>query len=425
MHHPFTSILDDWLPQSDMPATSTLESLPNELLYIIFPLACTDGGRTGCNLALVSKSIRATSRASRFHSVSLLSSVPDRLEHFLRTLNAAKAEARAEGAPVPCVRHLCISLTPSLRTLGVKITDFDLALMEHRVKQIAELPEEVYAAQNQKESEDYRTAFLPLFAAVYTNLETLCLLRSDCSASSDMPIPCPGGFPRLREFTFNMSLPPFAPPDDGTLMYPALTRLHMTLLCVDTEADFPWWAANALQLAWLRINTVHVFPSRSVTIVHQLARVLGTSSSLMSTLPFHSHRTYSLGTAADGHSWRRSNAPAPFFSKLKTLMLMISPIYFPVDADPSPQVAAAYAVSASALDADLRSFGVTHTVFQPHYDGQDTVKPPGIRQSGSLEEGMRRDWLLRADGAQGLFTSEFWTRTPGVLGRLWKAIRGG
>lgn len=116
----------------------------------------------------------------------------------------------------------------------------------------------------------------------------------------------------------------------------------------------------------------------------------------------------------DGHPWRRPNTPAPFFSKLKTLMCMISPIYFPVDANPFPQVAAAYAASASALDADLRAFGIPHTLFQPHCDGQDTAKPPGIRQSGSLEEGMRRDWLLRADAAQGLFTSEFWARTRRV-----------
>ncbi|OJT03827.1 hypothetical protein TRAPUB_5516 [Trametes pubescens] len=188
-------------------------------------------------------------------------------------------------------------------------------------------------------------------------------------------------------------------------MYPALTRLHMTLLCGDTEADFPWWAANAPQLAWLRINTVHVFPSRSVTIVNQLAHVLG--------------------AAADGHSSRRPNTPASSFSELKTLMIMLSPIYFPPADDPSPQVAAAYASSASALEAEVGALGVPRTVFQPHYDGQDTVKPPGIRQSGTLEEGMRRDWRLRAEGAQGLFTSEFWTRTPGVLGRLWKAVLRG
>ncbi len=208
-------------------------------------------------------------------------------------------------------------------------------------------------------------------------------------------------------------------------MYPALTRLHMTLLCGDTEADFPWWAANAPQLAWLRINTVHVFPSRSVTIVNQLAHVLGTPSSRFSLSVRASHCTYASGAAADGHSSRRPNTPASSFSELKTLMIMLSPIYFPPADDPSPQVAAAYASSASALEAEVGALGVPRTVFQPHYDGQDTVKPPGIRQSGTLEEGMRRDWRLRAEGAQGLFRSEFWTRTPGVLGRLWKAVLRG
>ncbi len=107
-------------------------------------------------------------------------------------------------------------------------------------------------------------------------------------------------------------------------------------------------------------------------------------------------------------------------------MLMVRPVYFPGDADPSPQVAAAYAASASRLDAELRTLGVPCTVFQPHYDGQDTVDQSGfLPERLSLEEGMRRDWLLRAGGAQGLFTPEFWTRTPGMLERLWKAVSGG
>ncbi|OJT02313.1 hypothetical protein TRAPUB_7170 [Trametes pubescens] len=393
MHHPFTSFLDDWFPQPAAPAASTLESLPNELLDIIFKLSCTDGGRTGCNLALVSKSIHATSRAARFHSVSLLSGISDRLVDLLRTFNAAKAEARAEGAPLPFVRHLCISLTPAWSPLRLNTT----------------LTREARDALDQTECEDYHAAFLPLFAAIHTDLETLCLLRQDHFAHPTSPIPCPGGFPRLREFTFNEGVPPFAPPDDATLMYPALRRLHMTICGGDPPADFQWWAVNAPCLAWLRINAVYLFPLNPLRVVSDLTRV------------------------RDDHSWRRPNARATSFSQLQTLMLMVRPVYFPGDADPSPQVAAAYAASASRLDAELRTLGVPCTVFQPHYDGQDTVDQSGfLPERLSLEEGMRRDWLLRVDGGQALFVAEFWTRAqtkttmqvPGMLRRLWKVARG-
>ncbi|OJT03828.1 hypothetical protein TRAPUB_5517 [Trametes pubescens] len=170
MHHPFTSFLDDWFPQPAAPAASTLESLPNELLFIIFQLACTDGGRTGCNLALVSKSIHATSRAARFHSVSLLSGISGRLVHLLRTFNAAKAEARAEGAPAPFIRHLCISLTPAFNILGVRFTELDVTMMKNRIEQNKSLSYEARESRNKQEREDYHAAFLPLFAAIHADL---------------------------------------------------------------------------------------------------------------------------------------------------------------------------------------------------------------------------------------------------------------
>lgn len=105
-------------------------------------------------------------------------------------------------------------------------------------------------------------------------------------------------------------------------------------------------------------------------------------------------------------------------------MLMVHPAFLPPE--PTPQVAAAYAATAPALDAELRTLGVPCTIYQSHYDREDTVdRSAFLPEKLKLQEGMRRDWLLRTDGAQGLFTSEFWTESPGVLGRLWKAVRGG
>ncbi|KAL1938684.1 hypothetical protein VTO73DRAFT_11287 [Trametes versicolor] len=415
MRHLFASFLDNWYPRhANTPATgSGLEALPIEILEIIFQFACTDGGRTGCNLSLVSKYIRATSRAYRFHAVSMLAGISIQLDRLLSALKAAQAEARAEGGPMPRVRNLCILLTPALYPpgdLGFKTTDLDRAIRQHQKALVAGVTREGHVDHNFRIFKVYYVAFRKLFAAVHADLETLCLFRRCYSSYPATPlIPCPRGFPRLREFTFNEDLPPFAPPTDGTPMYPALKRLHMTLLCEDAEVGFPWWAANAPQLGWLRINTVHRVAEFDVRIVSQLAHVLGPD--------------------LDGRRTRHPSAPVPSFDQLNTLMLMISPI-FRLEYPPPPPVASAYVASATALDAELRALGVPHTVFQPHYSEQDIPKSSRFPQ---LEEGMRCDWLLRLGGEEGLFTPEFWTRpladpemrVPGTLESLrdlWKVV---
>ena len=45
---------------------------PVEILDIIFKLACSDGGKTGCALSLVSRSMRSITHPFRFHSVALI-----------------------------------------------------------------------------------------------------------------------------------------------------------------------------------------------------------------------------------------------------------------------------------------------------------------------------------------------------------------
>ena len=84
--------------------------LPFGLLHIIFLEACTDGGRTGCSLSLVSKDIRRLSRASRFHSVSLLTPSLWKLRLFQQAYDKARDAAIREDAPwtTPRVRHLCL-----------------------------------------------------------------------------------------------------------------------------------------------------------------------------------------------------------------------------------------------------------------------------------------------------------------------------
>lgn len=435
MHLSFASILDNWyprLPDATTATSSGLEALPIELLEVIFQFACTDGGCTGCNLALVCKFIRTASRASRFHSVSILAGLSVQLKRFLHALNREQAEARAEGAPVPRVRHLCILLTPTLTTaMGIEPTDLDDAIRGHWLTLSDHLSPEDRAAYDARRFKEYHAAFVPLFAAVYTDLETLCLLQYAARHFPAIPpIPCPGGFPRLRELTINENVPPFTPPSDGTPLYPALTRLHMSLHCNDWgKVNLPWLAANAPHLAWLRIDALLLFPDNNVHIASDLARVLGMSlpaSGLRARSG--SHYMFLSGPDAHGRSYGRPGARAPTFSSLNTLMLMIRPVL-----RNSPSAAAAYAAFVSALDAELRPLGVPQTVLHPHYHGQEMPKPPGSDLHGQLEEGMRSDWLLRVGGGQGIFTPEFWTRpradpevrVPGTLESLrylWKAV---
>lgn len=231
MRLPFTSFLDSWHPRRNRTqATFRLEILPLELLEIVFQFACTDGGRTGCNLVLVSKYIRVTSRAFRFHSVSLLGGIGVQLHRFMLALHRSRVEARAEGAPIPRVRHLCIFLTPAVVPIrqNIETTDLDRAILEHQETLFTHLSHEDHIAHERKVLKIYLNAFVHLLAMVRADLETLCLLRPRlCSFPAPPPIACPRGFPRLRELTFHGAHLPFAPPTNGTPI-PALTRLHMT-----------------------------------------------------------------------------------------------------------------------------------------------------------------------------------------------------
>ncbi|KAH9858628.1 hypothetical protein C2E23DRAFT_11176 [Lenzites betulinus] len=79
-----------------------MEAIPQELVERIFEHACTDGGDTGCALALVSKHVRAMARTTRFHSVALVET-PRCFQKFvalyMRECDPAKGDK-------PRIRHL-------------------------------------------------------------------------------------------------------------------------------------------------------------------------------------------------------------------------------------------------------------------------------------------------------------------------------
>ncbi|KAI0633612.1 hypothetical protein C8Q77DRAFT_800523 [Trametes polyzona] len=82
-----------------------MDALPRETLQHIFELACTDGGETGLSLCLVSKSLHAIARTTRFNSVTLAAS-PRRLQLFITHFGRERDPARGYTARV---RHLHVT----------------------------------------------------------------------------------------------------------------------------------------------------------------------------------------------------------------------------------------------------------------------------------------------------------------------------
>lgn len=73
-------------------------SVPYDVWHLIFQLVCTDGGSSGCALARTSKSFRALSAATRFHSLTLSSAT--QVKNFLVCLERIRRSERvATGAP--------------------------------------------------------------------------------------------------------------------------------------------------------------------------------------------------------------------------------------------------------------------------------------------------------------------------------------
>ncbi len=87
-------------------AIFSMETLPCELLEKIFEFSCTDGGRTGCSLSLVSKRFRDVSSGMRFDTVALCSGSATQLSSFRSTYTAAYTNP---VAATPRLRHLCIT----------------------------------------------------------------------------------------------------------------------------------------------------------------------------------------------------------------------------------------------------------------------------------------------------------------------------
>ena len=89
-----------------------MDRLPLETLHQIFELACTDGGYTGCSLALTSKFIREAAQYTRLYSV-VLEAETQRLDALIALYQ--NQCSNAAGFRLRTV-HLHISFTSKVNT---------------------------------------------------------------------------------------------------------------------------------------------------------------------------------------------------------------------------------------------------------------------------------------------------------------------
>jgi hypothetical protein len=89
------------LPEADASvAGKSLEDLPDELLEVILREACTDGGRAGCAISLISRRIHKVGVRFRYRSIAL--SGDARICAFRELVDARQSR----GQPVPAVEAL-------------------------------------------------------------------------------------------------------------------------------------------------------------------------------------------------------------------------------------------------------------------------------------------------------------------------------
>ncbi|KAL1942737.1 hypothetical protein VTO73DRAFT_4977 [Trametes versicolor] len=254
-----------------------LDRLPYDLWHIIFQLACNDGGRMGCALALTSKACRRASASARLHSVRLLS-----LRHVRNFLICLERIRRATGEDPP-VRHLLFSLLPDTCDAPVRVwrtnwTDYarnERAMLtqlinEHRewnakktawnrafVLHVSALLARVAATLRTLVVLQSRDVRLPLVRCRLPALRELTLLGDD---RMFVRVPRPGVLiPREgddSDFALYDVLLPSADGPEGA-PFPALRRLHLVYAWPKLhpwEDTLPRWAALAPAVTHLRIS---------------------------------------------------------------------------------------------------------------------------------------------------------------------------
>ncbi|CDO68642.1 hypothetical protein BN946_scf184996.g73 [Trametes cinnabarina] len=245
-----------------------MDKLAVEILFQIFFYACTDGGPTGCSLALVSRRIREASRPARFYSVALFSS-PTKVEKFLQ---AYQRERDHSLDMLPRVRHLWLSYdenghdlpqpSPSPESLKAPISRAEfLARLQRRAQ--------TWRSAHASLDEQYNRVIPMLILAVAADLQSLALNHERWRNTTVVRC-C---FPRLRELTLiggNPIFLPFSAMEEGLVLYPSLQRLHLILTPVCKKIDFLDWARHAPMLTHLRVSRLDYNPRVTLESLEQV-----------------------------------------------------------------------------------------------------------------------------------------------------------
>lgn len=221
------------------PAVSNMDTLPVEILHHIFLLTCSDGGRTGASLSLVSRSYRNIARPVRYNSVALISytNIGTFLECYKTDRAILKTHQQDLAAAAPAVRHLFLTADAS----------------------------DIERVNRPGGSGVLQTILHDLFQLVGSNLVTLSYtchaqleaLLADCA------------FPRLEELTFLRNVPlPYrfsaiipipAYPQLPHSSLSSLRKLHIILITVLDHAVpviLAHWAHAAPNVSHLRVSNL-------------------------------------------------------------------------------------------------------------------------------------------------------------------------
>ena len=262
-----------------------MEKLAVELLTLIAFFACTDGGQTGCSLALVSKRIHAASRPARFCSVALFGS-PEKIEQFLNCYQKERANA-TEG--IPRVRHLCLSLFGTgLDTTGSSGAppppsapgpsggvpgpgSLSTGMPQSRAEFLATMQRRTqHWRTTQDNLDDHYSRVVPtLIRTVAADVQTIALVQAQWR--SQTVVRC--YFPCLRELTVvggDPSFLPFAFLPSSRPIYPALKRLHHILAFVGKDVDMLQWANHAPNITHLRMSRLDYHPQITVDSLNEV-----------------------------------------------------------------------------------------------------------------------------------------------------------
>ena len=248
-----------------------MDKLAVELLTLISFFACTDGGRTGAALSLVSKRIHYASRPARFYSVSLIDSATQ-IELFLKCY---QAECTRSSDTTLRIRHLCLSFFGK----GINISPTPLpAQPASREEFLASQQRraQFWRSAQDRLDEQYNRAVPELIRAIAADIETLSLIQTQwrCSTTIDC---C---FPRLEELTLVGGDPtflPFTAVSSDRPIYPALKRLHHVPSIANRQVDFFQWATHAPNLTHLRVSRMSAYPEVTANSLLQVMSQLDLS----------------------------------------------------------------------------------------------------------------------------------------------------